>query len=475
MMKKKKAPLVWTFIFTAFSGLAFGLALSASVMLCLLRFDQIYAFASFGGLLGGIVFLIFALICLLRYKTLSDRYNAIAYNFLGDHPRLLLKDAFLARVEKENLGVAVIDYAILSKISSEEKAQIAPRLNEIPLQRIESFYKDGEAYWGFIPPTTLLFACRKGDLKANAEEISKQSLSTFGLDPTLPLLKLLIGIEDNKELDASTKLLHARIASSYDTISRLSGEVLPYDRAMEVANIGEGFDIQSAIKEERLEISYVPLYNKRNKTAAMLAEVKLFDPSRGLIHRRELYREGDNLGFSPYIDSFVASCVVRHLLQWDVELRHKVPLLVIPCSKTTFYEATFLFNVKKFALENNVALSRICLGVPAKLLIDDEPYTANLAKKAHALGLKIGLIDFSAKCPIHRFREILPDLVSFDEDVENLDPRMFAAEVAILSETASLVASPTLNGIYTPDLYPQKEATPEIALENLRLEEEFRL
>jgi hypothetical protein len=52
---------------------------------------------------------------------------------------------------------------------------------------------------------------------------------------------------------------------------------------------------------------------------------------------------------------------------------------------------------------------------------------------------------------------------------------MFAAEVAILSETASLVASPTLNGIYTPDLYPQKEATPEIALESLRLEEEFRL
>ncbi len=475
MMKKKKAPLVWTFILTAISGLAFGVALSANVMLALKHYDQMYAIAAFGGLLLGLIFLILAVICLLRYKALLDRYNAISFHFISAHPRLLFKDAFLSRIEKEKLGIAVFDVVILTNISGEEKSSLLPRLNEIPLQRMEGCYKEEEAYVGFIPPSTILFAARKGDLKANAEEVAKQTLATFGLDPTLPSLKLLVGVEDQKDIDPETRLNHALIAASYDALSRLSGEALIYDKAMEVSNIGEGYDIESAIKEERLEVSYIPMFNKRNKTAALVADVKLFDPSRGLIARRELYREGDNLGFAPRIDSFVVKKALENLLEWDAELRHKLPLLVLPCTKSSFYEASFLFNIKKIALERDVTLSRLCLGIPANLLADDEPYTSSLAKKIHSLGLKVAIIDFSSRCPLHRIKEIRPDLISFGEDMVDLDLRLLNAELAILHESASLIELPALSGTYTPDLYPQKVVTPDIALENLRLEEEFRL
>ena len=45
----------------------------------------------------------------------------------------------------------------------------------------------------------------------------------------------------------------------------------------------------------------------------------------------------------------------------------------------------------------------------------------------------------------------------------------------MLSESALLLEAPNLKGAYIPDLYPQKKVTPSIALETLRLEEEFRL
>ena len=475
MMKKKKAPLILTFIFTALSGLSFGLSLSANVMLALRHYDSIYAIAAFGGLLGGLFFGIAAIACLLRYKSQLDRYNAIHFNFLTSHPRILFKDAFLARVNKENLGIAVFDYTILSNISPEEKSKIAPRLNEIPAQRIEGSFKDGEAYLGYLPPSTILFAVKKGDLRANAEDIAKQSLATFGLDPTLPTLKFLVGIEDDKSIDAKTRLEHAIIAASYDSLSRLSGEALVYDKAMEVSAIGEGYDIESAIKEDRLELSYVQLLNKRNKTAALFVEVKLFDASRGLILRRDLFREADNLGFATRMDSHIVAQAIKTLVEWDAELRHKPAMLILPCTRSSLYEAAFLFNVKKFALDNGIALSRLCLGIPGSLLADDESYTATLSKKAHALGLKVAILDFASKCPLHRIKEIVPDIVSFDDDFATLDPRLKSAEVAILGESASLFEKRNLKGVYTPDLYPQKEATPDITLENLRLEEEFRL
>ena len=474
-MKKKKAPLVWTFILTAFSGLGFGLALSASVMLCLRKFDSLYAIACFAGLIAGIIFGIGAIACLLRYKSLLDRYNLLSISFLSPHKRLLTKDAFLSYVERENLGIAVFDYVILSNISPEEKAQIGPRLNEIPLQRIESAFGEKDAYCSFIPPSTILLACRKGDIKANAEDISKQTLATFGLDPTLPSLKLLVGIEDKKDIDAPTRLAHALLASSYDSLSRLSGEILVYDKAMEVSAIGEGYDIESAIAEERLEVGYFPLLNKRNKTAALFADISLFDPNRGLIERRELYREGDNLGFASRVDSYLVATVLKDLLEWDIELRHKLSLVILPCSKSAFYEASFLFAIKKTAMDMGIELKRLCLGIPANLLEADESYTATISKKAHAMGLKVAILDFSARCPLHRLSELRPDIISFGEDFASIDPRLRDAEIAMLSESALLLEAPSLKGAYIPDLYPQKKVTPSIALETLRLEEEFRL
>ncbi len=474
-MKKKKAPLVFTFILTAISGLSFGLALSAAVMLCLKKFDSIYAIACFAGLVSGLFFGVAAIACLLHYKTLSDRYNAISANFLSEHRRLLAKDAFLAHVERERLPIVVFEYTILTNISPEEKAVIGPRLNEIPLQRIESSFKEEEAYIGYLPPATILFSPRKGDAKANAEEIAKQALATFGLDPTLPSLKLLVGIEEKKEGDVDKRLDHALLAASYDSLSRLSGEAMVYDKAMEVSAIGEGYDIDGAIKEDRLEVGYFPLLNKRNKSAAYLADVSLFDPNRGLIERRELYPEGDNLGFATRVDSFVVASAFKDLVEWDTELRHKLPLLILPCSRSSFYEASFLFNIKKLAMEKEIDLKRICLGIPASLLESDEPYAATLSKKIHAMGMKTALLDFSSRCPLHRLKELAPDIVSFGSDFVSLDPRLLQTELAMLGDTASLLDLDNLKGTYIPDLYVQKKVTPSIALENLRLEEEFRL
>ena len=474
-MKKKIAPLIWTFLLTALSGLGFGLSLSASVMLCLRKFETLYAVATFCGLIAGIVFGLLAIVCLLRYKTLLDRYAVMSASFLSRHKRLLPKQVFLDRVSRENLSIVAIDYVIISNISPEEKARIAPRLNEIPLQRIETNYNDSEAYLSFLPPSTLLFAPRKGEAKANAEEVSKQSLATIGLDPTLPALKLLIGIGDKKEGSADTRLAHALIASSYDSLSRLSGEVLVYDKAMEVSAIGEKYDIEAAIKEERLEIGFVPLLNKRNKTAAYLIDVSLFDPNRGLIERRELFREADNLGYAARIDSFTVSHALQELHSWDEELRHKLGTLILPCTRTALYEANFLYNVKKAALDLEIDLKRLCIGIPGSILENDEAYASTLAKKIHALGMKLAVVDFSARCSILRVDEIKPDVIFFGGDFASLDPRLRDAEIAILGETAELSESNSLKGVYIPDLYPQKKVTASVAIEALRLEEEFRL
>ena len=474
-MKKKIAPLIWTFILTALSGLGFGLSLSASVMLCLRKFETLYAIASFCGLIAGIIFGLLAIVALIRYKTLLDRYAVMSASFLSAHKRLLPKAVFLSHVSKENLSIAAIDYVIITNISPEEKARLAPRLNEIPLQRIEAAYGASDCYLSFLPPSTLLFAPRKGDAKANAEEIAKQTLSTIGLDPTLPALKLLIGVGDKKEGNADVRLANALLASSYDSLSRLSGEVLVYDKAMEVGATGEKYDIDAAIKEERLEIAFVPLLNKRNKTAAYLADVSLFDPNRGLIERRELFREGDNLGYASKIDSYAVFHALTELHAWDEELRHKLGLLVLPCTRTALYEANFLFHVKKAALELEIDLKRLCIGIPGSILENDEAYAASLAKKIHALGMKLAIVDFSPRCSILRINEIRPDLVSFSADFAKIDPRLRDAEVAMLHETAELLETASLKGTYIPDLYPQKKVTSSVALEALRLEEEFRL
>ena len=449
--KKTLLPFVFTCVFAGLSGVAFGVAIAIIARATFVSLDPAVMPVALYSLIGGIVFVLAALGCLLALRKGNKPVDPNAGCFLEPKTDLLSEEEFLLKgKENKTRGMGALTYAILSSLSEDERT--------------------------FVSPATFLVATDKGDVKAKLEEVSRQALSSLSLDPTLPELRLTIGLEaDPSPLEAETRLNHAKLAATYDSLSRLSGSLAAYDKAMEIDSYGLSLNLKEAVDEERLEIGYVPLLAKNNKTYAYMRSVRLFDPSRGLIEEEELRRLADNARQGEVLDEFALAKAFEDLSAFDAGRKKKLPMLVLPIGRSTFYRASFLQELRKTCAQLEVDVSRICLAFSGSSLEADEAYCASFAKKAHGVGIKVAVLGFSAKCPLTRVNELRPDVVSFAPSFFVQDPRLGKAKIEVLKNTALTIEAKEGNYDTIPDLYLEKEVTPSLAVERLQQEEEFSL
>ena len=243
---------------------------------------------------------------------------------------------------------------------------------------------------------------------------------------------------------------------------------------MEIDSNRITLDLESALKEERVEITYAPLLDKVNKTFAYLRHVRLFDPSRGLIDEFELRKTSDILGLGEKLDAFALSRSLDDLVAWNGATRHPLNMLILPIGRESFYNASFLQDMRRACVDREIPLERIALAFDGSFLADDESYCATFCRKAHALNFKIAILNFNAKCPLTRVDEIQPDVISYAPSFFKLHPILGKAEAETLRQYGKAIASQQdLFGL-VPELYREKEVTSAIALERLLSEEEFR-
>ncbi|MCR5348202.1 MAG: EAL domain-containing protein [Bacilli bacterium] len=473
MRKTSPVRVIFICLFSALAGISLGVSLAILARPLFAKSEPANLDVAFYCLVGGIVAtLIAALIAFIRPKAKGFQAGT---DFLQAHPELLDKDEFLRKANSNpTRPIGVANYLVLSNLSEEEKQDVAPRLNELFISRVLDFFPKENSCVGFIPPHTIAFFTNKGDIKAKMEEVGKQAIANLALDPTLPNVRLLFGLEASEErMEPALRLSHASMASSYDSISRLSGSLASYDKGMEIRTEAAKLGLDKAMEEERLEVGYIPLLSKTNKTYAFLRTLRLFSPSRGLIEEEELRRLSDNAGESDILDEFALDRALDDLVTFDEGVRHKLNMMILSIGRGTFYRASWLQTLRKKCAQREIDVSRLCLAIEGRALETDEAYCASFSKKAHALGIKTAILGFSPKCPMARMSEILPDVVDFAPSFFQFDPVLGKAEITVLKNSAKTIASTSGDFGTIPDLYPTKEVTPSVALEHLQEEEEF--
>ena len=475
MRKKSLVPFILCCVSSALSGIGFGVAIAIIARIAYAKADVALLPYAFYTLIAGIAFVIMAFVCLLFVHKNNKPKEDLAPYFLEPKADLLTEEEFLEAGKKNpTRGMGCLTYSILSSLSEDERTEICPRINETLLARIRDFFPTSNSIVCFVKAGTFFMATDKGDIKAKMEEVSRQALNSIALDPTMPDIRLLLGLEsESGEMDPALRLSRASRAAHYDGISRLSGSLAVYDKAMEIDSYGLSLNLQEAIEEDRLEVGYIPLLNKNNKTAAYLRRIRLFDPSRGLIEEDELRRLADNAHQGEILDEFALNKAFEDLRTFDEGTRHHLPMIILSLGRATFYRASFLQELRKTCAQKDIELSRICLAFPGSMLESDEAYCANFSKKAHNVGLKTAVLGFSAKCPLTRFAELLPDVVSLAPNFAGQDPRLGKAKIDVLKISALTIESKTADFGTVPDLYELKEVTPSLALERLQHEEEF--
>ena len=475
MKRKNIASSIFICLFAALSGLALGCGLTCLCLVLFARAEKAFLNYALYALSAGILCGLLGVILALVRKSKNKPVSPLAGQFVSAHEEIETKDRFLLLSKKDKAqGIGAISYAIVSSLSEDERAILTPRINEIIYLRIRDFFPVDNSSVAFEKGFFYL-STSKGDLKAKLEETSKQILSSFVLDPTLPDIRLLLGADNNPEtLEPSIRLAHAERACTYDAISRLSGALSLYDPAMEIDAKGIDFDLEGAIAEGRIEISYEPLLMKNNKTCAYRRVLRLFDPSRGLIEENELRRLVDNVGKGEQLDAYALTKTLDDLSVWDEGVRHKLKYVIISIGRSTFYRASFLQELRRTFNDRNLDLGRLCLAIGGEALYGDEAYCVNFAKKAHGLGIKVAILDFAARSPLTRIDELAPDLVSFAPSFAKQDERLGKAKIEVLKNTASTIDGGKSNFDTIPDLYPEKDVTASLALERLQNEEEFR-
>lgn len=474
-MKRKTAANIFLCLFSGIGGLCFGASLA--ILFRHIYFNGSADFLPYAlyALIGGIVAFLALIITLFASRKGASAQEAGPSYFANPHPELLDEAALLKKAKASpKSGLAALTVLILSRLSDDERNEVAPRLHEILLSKLQALFPTDNSQIAFVPPSCFLFRTDKGSLQAKVEEVSRQSVSALALDPTLPDVRLMYGIEASEEaMEPETRLAHAKLASSYDAISRLSGAVLSYDKAMEIDSAGLSLDLKTAMDEGRLEITYVPLLDKNNKTYAYMRSVKLFDPGRGLIEEEELRRLAENARQSEVLDDYALDKTLDDLVEFDNGTRRHLGTMVFSVGRATFYHASWLQTLRRKAAERDIDISRLCIGIPASALENDEAYCASFAKKCHAVGVQLGFVNFSPLCPLTRVKELAPEIVSFAPSFFNQDPRLGKAKIEVLKGSAKTIESPSGNFDTIPDLYPLKEVTPSLALERLQTEEEF--
>ncbi|MBE6127566.1 MAG: EAL domain-containing protein [Erysipelotrichaceae bacterium] len=475
MKKRSVFPIILGCIFLALSGVAFGFGITFLALITFASAELAYLPYSLYAISGGLVLIIIALLILILNKRKGKEEDPFQGEFLKPHVDLLETDVFLKTLNKQRrVPVGAIGYLILSTLSEDERAEISARINEIVYLRIRDFFPEESSTLGYEKGVFRVYAS-KGDIRAKMEEVAKQTIASFALDPTLPDLRLLLGLEANgAEMEPKLRLEHAVTAMGYDALSRLSGVLSDYDPAMEIDYRGLTFDLQAALDENRVEISYAPLLNKANKTYAYRRVLRLFDPSRGLIEEDELRRLSDNIGQGDLLDRYALEKTLDDLALWDEGVRHKLSCVLLSIGKSSFYRASFLHELRRAFTERGFDLGRLCLAINGADLVSDEAYCASFSKRAHALGIKTAIVGFSSRCPLVRINEMNPDIVSFAPSFFEQDPRLGKAKIEVLKNTALTIASGGDEFATIPDLYPEKDVTPALALERLQNEEEFR-
>lgn len=476
MKKQHRAPLIVAILLSVVAFLASGAGIAFLVLYILKILDASfinYALYSFG---GGTLLAVIAFLILIINKKGSKKEDPNKGSFLNPHPELLDKEGFFHASRKETgLPVGCFTYLILSSLSDDERKEVSARINDILYTRIRDFFPEENSLLAFEKENSFYVLTRKGDIKAKMEETAKQILGAFALDPTLPDIRLLLGLEKSEgELEQEARWNHAKTAATYDALSRLSGALNIYEPSMEIDYRGLTFDLKAALEEGRVEISYAPLLNKANKTHGYRRVLRLFDPSRGLIEEEELRRLADNVRQGELLDRYAIDKTLDDLALWDEGVRHKLAVVLISVGKATFYRASFLHELRRSFAERGFDLSRLCLAINGADLVSDEAYCANFSKRAHSMGIKIAILGFSSRCPLVRINELNPDIVSFDRSFFEQDARLGKAKIEVLKNTAQTIAFGGNEFSTIPDLYPEKDVTPALALERLQNEEEFR-
>ena len=474
MRTHRKIPFVLSCAFLALSGVSLGVGAAFLAILNFMTVDVYYLRYAFIAVIAGIVLIVPAIVFVFLASAPKKDVGKDS-PFLTEHPDLLGEEEILAAARKNpTAAIGTAKYLVLSSLSDDERKEVLPRFNEIVYAQLRSFFAADNSVLSYADGMFLCLTL-KGDCKAKLQEAAKQILASFALDPTLPDAKLLLGIEGNEEaMNPQTRLEHAKKSASYDALSRLSGALLPYDEAMEIDSYRLSLDLEGALAQDRIEMTYVPLTDKNNRTVAYLRLTRLFDPSRGLIEEEELRVNADTLGIGLTLDTHLIDRSLKDLVKMDEGTKHHLDLLILPLCRQTFYRAAFLHELRKTLTEREIPLDRIALAFDGGLLVSDEAYCASFAKKAHALNMKVAIVNFSAKCPLHRIKEIAPDLVFLGDSFFSADPRLGKAMVEVLQDYARIVDPG--RDLYTlvPDLYRDKEVRAEIALERLQSEEEFR-